>query len=106
MLDFDPHQQEENLAHHHVLEVIFGLLVLELDVQAVLDAHLQTQSRVALRAVGSKREGGFEQLSNRVGDDRAAVELGKMVSEVEGSLSEPPQQREEERVTNRQTLPT
>ena len=34
------HQQEEDLAVHHVAQVVARLVVLELDVQAIFDAHL------------------------------------------------------------------
>mmetsp|Transcript_20229 Transcript_20229/g.50586 ORF Transcript_20229/g.50586 Transcript_20229/m.50586 type:complete len:303 (-) Transcript_20229:133-1041(-) len=48
VLDLDPHQQEEDLTNHHVLEMVLGLGVLKLDVQAVLDAHLHFDGVVDL----------------------------------------------------------
>ena len=40
VLDLDPDQEEIDLADNHVLQVIFGLVVFELDVEALLYPHL------------------------------------------------------------------
>ena len=45
------HQQEEDLAEDDVLEVVLVPVVLELDVQAVLDAHLHLDRLVGLGLV-------------------------------------------------------
>ena len=49
VLDFDPHEKKADLAENHVLHVVFGLVVFELDVQAVLDAKLHLDAVVDLR---------------------------------------------------------
>jgi len=47
VFDLYPHEQEEDLAVHHVAQMVPGLVVLELDVQAIFDAHLpDAQARV------------------------------------------------------------
>mmetsp|Transcript_9119 Transcript_9119/g.35591 ORF Transcript_9119/g.35591 Transcript_9119/m.35591 type:complete len:366 (+) Transcript_9119:1141-2238(+) len=45
VLDLDPHEQKKYLTHDDVLEVVLGLGVLELYVQAVLDANLHLDPR-------------------------------------------------------------
>ena len=40
MMKRDPHQQEVNLAHDDILEMILGLVVLELYVEALLNPNL------------------------------------------------------------------
>ena len=39
MLNFDSNEQEENLANDHILEVILGLVVFELNMKAVFNAN-------------------------------------------------------------------
>lgn len=53
-LPMEPHQQEVDAPHHHVLEVVARLVVLKLDVQAVLYAHLHLCQWWAL---AGRREG-------------------------------------------------
>mmetsp|Transcript_13364 Transcript_13364/g.56509 ORF Transcript_13364/g.56509 Transcript_13364/m.56509 type:complete len:371 (+) Transcript_13364:1152-2264(+) len=45
VLDLDPHEQEKYLTHDDIFKVVLGLGVLELDVQAVLDANLHLDPR-------------------------------------------------------------
>mmetsp|Transcript_53545 Transcript_53545/g.138411 ORF Transcript_53545/g.138411 Transcript_53545/m.138411 type:complete len:245 (-) Transcript_53545:301-1035(-) len=52
VLDLYPHQQEEDLAEHHVLQVILRAVVLELDVQAVLNPNLHLDRVVRLWLLG------------------------------------------------------
>ena len=44
VLELDAHEQEVDLANHGVPQVVAPLVVLELDVQAVLDAHLHLRT--------------------------------------------------------------
>lgn len=46
--DLDLHLVEEHPAHYTVLQVVLGFGVLELDVQAVIDPHLQLDRRCRL----------------------------------------------------------
>jgi hypothetical protein len=46
----EPHQQEVDLADDGIFEVVLALVVLKLDVQAVLDAHLHLQRAQAATA--------------------------------------------------------
>lgn len=65
VLDFNPHQEEVDLPNDDVLEVVLGLIVLKLDVQAVLNAHLHLDRVVD---IGITREGvhGDVELFGRV----------------------------------------
>lgn len=49
MLNLEPDQQEIDPAHNHVLEVVLGFGVLELDMKAVFDAHVHLDGTVGLR---------------------------------------------------------
>lgn len=49
MLNLEPDQQEVDASNNDVLEVVLALAVLELDVQAVLDANVHLDAAVHLR---------------------------------------------------------
>lgn len=49
MFDLQPHKQEVYPANNDVLEMVLGLGVLELDVQAVLDTDVHLDRAVSLR---------------------------------------------------------
>ena len=48
VLNFDAHQQEVNLADDNIVQVVLGLVVLELNVEAILDAHFHFDAVVDL----------------------------------------------------------
>lgn len=48
MLDLEPHKKEINTANDDVLEVVLGLGVLELDMQAILDADIHLDRAIGL----------------------------------------------------------
>jgi hypothetical protein len=48
MLDLDSNEQEVDLAHDHVFEMVFGLVVLEFNVQAILDADFHLDRVVGI----------------------------------------------------------
>lgn len=80
MKDLDADEEEVDLAHHAVLEVELGLAVLELDVKAVLDAHLRRTQREGgrpdLPARGGKRVG----VDGSPGGGRASILMGLLSS--------------------------
>ena len=48
VFDLDPHQKEIYLAHDHVFQMILGLVILELNVEALLNADLHLDGVVHL----------------------------------------------------------
>ena len=48
VLDFDANEQKVDLAHDHVLQMVLRLVVFELDVQAIFDAHFHLDAIVDL----------------------------------------------------------
>lgn len=62
VLDLDADEQKVNLADHHVLEVVLGLLVLKLDVQAVFDTNLHLDHRVRVGRLRHVLHGKVERL--------------------------------------------
>ena len=64
VLDLETDEQDVNLAHHDVLEIVLRALVLELDVQRVLDADLHLDRIVQLRSRDDVLDREVEHLCN------------------------------------------
>lgn len=48
MLDLEPHEQEVDSANNHILEVVLGFGVFELNMQAVLNSNVHLDRAVGL----------------------------------------------------------
>lgn len=67
MLDLDPDEEEINFAHDDVLQMVFGLVVFEFNVQAVLDADFHFDRAVHLR-IAAQRVNSNVNLANDIAD--------------------------------------
>lgn len=79
MLDLDAHQQKVDLAHNHIPQMVLGLVVLKLNVQTVLDAHLHLDRRTQLRITAQRMHGHID-LAHNVRDptgDRDTQEVAQ-----------------------------